>query len=260
MKLKEENLHAGHRERMREKFRTYGRAVMHSHELLEMLLFHVVSYRNTNPIARRLMLRFSTLDGVFSATREELMEVEGVGPKIADFLISVGKINLFDCKETFGNVSRASFASYTDVGEYFAEYFKESRDYQVVLLLLNGKMEFLNLVSMGNFDYDSAAVKAEPFISEAVRVNASVAVVAHHHPYGPLFPTPGDKATNDMIFDAFSKSGISLVEHYVVSGGKFVGIMHNLAAAFSQPSPFSAFHGISDGDHQSRSISEEERL
>ena len=59
MQEKKENLHAGHRERMREKFRTYGRAVMHSHELLEMLLFHVVTYKNTNPIAKRLMLRFS---------------------------------------------------------------------------------------------------------------------------------------------------------------------------------------------------------
>jgi DNA repair protein RadC len=72
-------------------------------------------------------------------------------------------------------------------------------------------MEFLDLVSMSDSDYDSAAVRVEPFISEAIRVNASVAIVAHHHPYGPLFPTPGDMATNDMIFDAFSNAGISLV-------------------------------------------------
>jgi DNA repair protein RadC len=260
MKLKEENLHAGHRERMREKFRTYGRAVMHSHELLEMLLFHVVSYRNTNPIARRLMLRFSTLDGVFSATREELLDVEGVGPKIADFLLSVGKINLFDAKEEFADIQKSSFGSYNDVGEYFVDYFKESRAYEVVLLLLNGKMEFLDLVSMSDSDYDSAAVRVEPFISEAIRVNASVVIVAHHHPYGPLFPKPGDKATNHMIFDAFSNAGISLVEHYVVSGGKFVGIMHNLAAAFSQPSPFCDFHGISDGACQNSDVSEENEL
>lgn len=245
MQQKKENLHAGHRARMREKFRTYGRAVMHSHELLEMLLFHVVSYKNTNPIARRLILQFSTLDGVFSATREELMKVDGVGPRIADFLISVGRINPFDCDEEIANSQRLRLGGYLEVGEYLVDYFKESRGYEVVLLLLNGKMELLNLVSMYSSDYDSAKVKSEPFISEAVRSNASVAVIAHHHPYGPLFPTPGDKATNDMIFDAYSKVGVSLVEHYVISGGKFVGIMHNLAAAFSQPSPFHAFHGTS---------------
>ena len=123
------------------------------------------------------------------------------------------------------------------------KYFEKSREYEVVLLLLNGKMEFLDLVSMCKADYDSAAVKAAPFVSEAINKNASVAVIAHHHPYGPLFPTPGDKATNDMIFTALQNAGVSLVEHYVVSGGRFVGIMHNLAAAFST-SMFDAFHGI----------------
>ena len=63
-----------------------------------------------------------------------------------------------------------------------------------------------------------------------------------------------------MIFDAFSKAGISLVEHYVVSGGKFVGIMHNLSAAFSQPSPFYAFHGAAEGGTESKEFIEGEGL
>ncbi len=260
MQQKKESLHAGHRKRMREKFRAYGRAVMHSHELLEMLLFHVVQYKNTNPLARRLILCFSTLDGVFSATREELMAIEEVGPKIADFLISVGKLNPFDCTEELLEVPKLRFGGYADVGEFFVEHFKESQGYEVVLLLLNGKMEFLDMISMCDADYDSAAVKAEPFISAAIRANASVAVIAHHHPYGPLFPTPGDKVTNDMIFDAFSKVGISLVEHYVISGGRFVGIMHNLAAAFSQPAPFDLFHGTSGTVGQNNGFHEEDKL
>ena len=247
MQQKKENLHAGHRERMREKFRTYGRAVMNSHELIEMLLFHVVSYKNTNPIARRLMLRFSTLDGIFSASREQLMEVEGVGPKIADFLISVGKVGIGDSTEVISK-PRVRFERYEKAGDYFAEYFRDSRKYEVVLMLLNAKMEFLDCISMLSADYDSAAIKAEPFITEAIRANASVALIAHHHPYGPLFPTPGDRATNDMISDAFARTGVSLVEHYVVSGGKYVGMMHHLAAAFSQPLPFRYFHGLADSD------------
>ena len=89
-----EGIHSGHRKRMRDKFFDYGRDIFHAHELLEMFLFHAVQYKNTNPIARNLLLRFSTLDGVLSASREELMSVEGVGPKIADMLITVGKIYL----------------------------------------------------------------------------------------------------------------------------------------------------------------------
>ena len=242
MERKKENLHAGHRERMREKFRAYGSAVMHSHELLEMLLFHLVPYKNTNPVARRLMLRFSTLDGIFSASREELMQVEGVGPKIADFLISVGKIDPFDCGEELSSERKLCFDRYDSVGNYFVERFRGNQRYEVVLLLLNNKMEFLDCITMCGVDYDSAAVKAEPFVSAALRAKAAVAVIAHNHPFGPLFPTPGDKETNRMIFDAMDGVGVSLVEHYVVSGDRFVGMMHSLSAAFSVPSFFERFH------------------
>ena len=242
MEQKKENLHAGHRERMREKLRVYGSAVMNSHELLEMLLFHLVPYKNTNPVARRLMLRFSTLDGIFSASREELMSVEGVGPKIADLLLSVGKIDPFDCDEAFLCEKKIRFERYDEVGDYFVEYFGGSQKYEVVLLLLNNKMEFIDCITMFDTDYDSAAVKAEPFVSEALRANAAVAIIAHNHPFGPLFPTPGDKETNRMIFDAMDSAGVSLIEHYVVSGDRFVGMMHSLFAAFSVPSFFERFH------------------
>ena len=85
-------IHAGHRARMREKFSLYGRDIFHTHELLEMLLYHVIPYKNTNPIAKNLLDRFGSLDGVLSASRDELISVDGVGPKAADMLLSLAKI------------------------------------------------------------------------------------------------------------------------------------------------------------------------
>ena len=96
---------------MREKFLSYGRDVFHSHELLEMFLFHAVKYKNTNPIAKNLMARFSTLEGVFSASREELLSVDGVGPKIADMILSVGEIDAFSENEEKDGAKRYPRAS-----------------------------------------------------------------------------------------------------------------------------------------------------
>ena len=228
-----EGIHAGHRHRMREKFLDYGRDVFHTHELLEMLLFHSVRYKNTNHIAKNLMLRFSDIDGVLSASREELMSVEGVGPKIADMLISVGKIRL-ESEEVKACDTKMVFTDYRSTGEFFVNYFDSRFTYEISMLLLNNKMEYIDMISVRDTDYDSGAVKAEPFISAAIRARAAVAIIAHNHPYGPPFPSPGDKATNDMMFDAFSKSGILLAEHYVVSGTGFVGFMNHLSTAFSQ--------------------------
>ena len=234
-------LHSGHRQRMRDKFLCYGRDVFHSHELLEMLLFHAVQYKNTNPIAKNLLLRFSTLDGVFSASREQLLSVEGVGPKIADMILSVGKIDVLAENEEPCDGARRIFDDYSATGRFFVDYFDSRFTYETVILLLNSKMEYLDCRTLYELDYDTAAIKAEPFIDAAIRARAAVAIIAHNHPYGPHFPSIGDKATNNMIAESLSKSGVLLAEHYVVSGNKFVGFMNNLTMAFSQYSDVERF-------------------
>lgn len=238
---KKKMLHAGHRGRMREKFTQYGRDVFNTHELLEMLLFHVIPYKNTNEIAKKLISRFSTIDGVFSASREELMSVAGVGPKVADMLFDIGKISLADDTRNKEAYIRRSFGDYREAGEFFVEYFDGRETSAVVLMLLNSKMELIDCISLYDMDYESAGIKPEPFINAAIAANASVAVVAHNHPYGPLFPTQGDMVTNKIISDSLSAVGIPMLEHYIVSGKGYVGFMTNLSTAFSQHSEIEKF-------------------
>ena len=231
---KKEMLHAGHRGRMREKFKQYGRDVFHTHELLEMLLFHIIPYKNTNEISKNLIARFDGIDGVLSATREELMSVDGVGARVADMLVDIGKISL---TEDVGNASEKSFQSFDDyceVGEFFVEYFRGLQSSAVLLVLLNNKMELIDCVRLYDVDYESAKIKPGPFIDAVIENNASVAIIAHNHPYGPLFPTQGDFATNSMISSSLSAMGIPLLEHYIVSGDAYLGFMTNLSTAFSQ--------------------------
>ena len=90
MAVSDKGLHDGHRGRMREKLLMHGARVFATYELLEMLLYYVIPYRDTNPVAKRLMASFGSLDGVLSASREELLAVEGVGSRVADFLLEFG--------------------------------------------------------------------------------------------------------------------------------------------------------------------------
>ena len=68
----EELVHRGHRKRMRRKFSDFGDIVFDTYELLEMLLYYTVPVRDTNPLAKRLLVEFGSLDGVLSASKENL--------------------------------------------------------------------------------------------------------------------------------------------------------------------------------------------
>lgn len=79
---------AGHRRR------TISR-VVHSqeaypHDLLECLLFRACPRKDMYDCATALLQAFGSLDGVFSASLEELCAVEGVGENVARYLQIVG--------------------------------------------------------------------------------------------------------------------------------------------------------------------------
>ena len=81
-----ENLHSDHRKRVRERFEREGALSLEPHVLLELYLYDVLPRVDTNPIAHRLLTRFRSLDGVFTAPYEELIKVKGVGPVTASYI------------------------------------------------------------------------------------------------------------------------------------------------------------------------------
>lgn len=231
-------LHKGHRQRMRDKLLSYGGRVMQNYELLEMLLFYVIPCKNTNPLAKRLMLKFGDLDGVFSASVEELCEVEGVGKGVAEFLKTVADL----LSESNDEACDDSFDDYDKVGHFLVEKLSGERDYKTVMLVFDNRMNLLDYKVIYDLEYSSGAVRAEAFIDFAVKTRAAVAITAHNHPYGPLFPTVGDMATNNAVSTALSMAGINHVEHYIVSGNRFLGITNQLCLSLVQSPELDRFY------------------
>ncbi len=224
--INENHIHEGHRSRMKSKLVRHGSEIFDTYELLEMLLYYAVPYKDTNPIAKLLLDKFGTLDGVLSADREELMSVKGVGEKAADFLLTVGASpDILGAK--LSETMCESFKVYSKAGQYFVHLFSEHKGHRVALMLLDNKMRCIDCELLYSLDYDSGEVKPKMFIDKAMRLHASVAITAHSHPYGPLFPSEGDRATNLLISGALKSMGVTHAEHFVVSGDKYIGIMNN---------------------------------
>ena len=70
---KEKSIHAGHRERIRERARREGLAAFSEHEVLELLLTYAIPQKDVNPLAHALIDRFGSVSNVFGADENELM-------------------------------------------------------------------------------------------------------------------------------------------------------------------------------------------
>jgi len=107
-------MHELHRERIKEKYGKEGFEKFEEHVVLEFVLFHVLPRIDTNPQGHRLLRGFGGLDRIFNASEEELQRIQGIGPKAAVLLKSIGGIMLFRflMQELGGKeVSRLSMAA-----------------------------------------------------------------------------------------------------------------------------------------------------
>lgn len=234
------NDHLGHRARMREKFTENSPALFHTHELLEMLLYSVYSCQDTNPVAHRLLDRFSSLAGIFSASREELLSVEGVGERCADVLLSLGAFSEALTDRSVCERER-TFSDFRTVGEYFVSYFEEKKTPACVVLLLDDRMRFLSFEHIRDCDFSSGALTGAPFVRAALSVGASVAILAHNHPHGAPIPSEGDLVGSGIVVEALRMAGVTVAEHYIVCGRRFAGFLSRSPFAVRQAGEISRF-------------------
>lgn len=221
--IDDSRIHEGHRERMRRKLLKHGQDIFDTYELLEMLLYHVIPYKDTNPIAKRLLCAFGSLDGVLKADKKELMGVSGIGERSAEFIVEVGRLSSIIGAEIVPE-NDDCFTNYESVGEFLVDFFADAKDKCVGAMFLDSSMRLICAKILYNLDYESGGVKAKTFIDEAVKNRASVVITAHCHPFGPFYPSDGDRATNNAVTNALNIAGLVHAEHYIVSGTDYAGI------------------------------------
>lgn len=222
MQLSDERIHEGHRARMRAKLREHGARIFDTYELLEMLLYYVVPYKDTNPISKRLLARFGSLDGVLRASEAELAEVDGIGAKAAAFLAAVGRLTDLTALRG-GDTEPPVFDDFNRAGEFFVDYFDRNKKVNIVLLLLDDCMRLLGVERIPGDNFSSASVHPKHFISAALRYHATIAIIGYTHRGSVAYPYSGDYETCRMLRYELNRLGINLVEQFIVGGNEYNG-------------------------------------
>ncbi len=216
--------HAGHRQRMRERFRTQGLDGFADHEVLELLLFYAIPQRNVNPLAHELLAHFGSLHGVLDAPVEALAQAPGVGEYAATLLSLFSHVSRR--LEKSRQAERKVLKNRGDAQRHCLQLLNGQRLEHFYTVCLDAQMRIVSdaLIARGSL----GEVPAYPrlVVEAALRYNAYCVVLCHNHPGGSLVPSQQDVEVTRKLAELLEGVGISVADHIIVADGEALSMVN----------------------------------
>ncbi|UZT83178.1 JAB domain-containing protein [Caproicibacterium sp. BJN0003] len=220
-KTSPKNPHAGHRERMRERYRKEGIEGFAEHEVLEMMLFYCERCSDTNALSHRLLERFGSLSGVLDAPEQELRKVKGIGEVAITFFKQLP--DFYRCYQISASKAPRIY-NYAEAGRLFLNRFQGMKEECVQMMLLdsNQRMRWCGILTKGSVT--ASAIYMKPLVKMAVQYDAVFAILAHNHPSGAILPSKEDLQVTEAVRDALRTVEVTLADHIIVAGDQFLSL------------------------------------
>jgi len=217
--MPDDNLHIGHRERLRKRFLKDGLDAFEDHQILELLLFHVIPRGDTNPIAHRLIKRFGSLSAVLEADPKDVAGVEGIGEKAAAFLSIIPQVTRRYFHDRVLR-DRPKLNTSEAVTEYLIPLMagRPEEVFYVLCLDTQCRVVYPALVSEGTVK--EASVYPRHVIEEAIRYRAASVILAHNHPTGRAKSSQQDHRLTRLLVQALGPLDIKVLDHIIIAGNQ----------------------------------------
>ncbi len=219
---KEKNAHAGHRKRMKERFLHEGLAHFSGHEVLEMLLYYAIPYRDTNDLGHTLENSFGSLTKVLEADYQDLIKVDGVTPHIATLITLCGQLARRYQREQYAFTT--PLYKPDEFGKHLIPWFSGQKDESVVLMSMDNRYKVLNTTRVFTGSVNSTQFSMRGAVQQLLRDNATMVVMAHNHPNGHAFPSNADIETTRRFAKLLKDLGIKLIDHLIISEDDYVSL------------------------------------
>ena len=205
----------GHRDRLREKFRTNGAQALADYELLELLLFRSIPRRDIKPLAKELLNEFGSLAEILGASPTRLASFKGLGKMVISDLKLIHAAAITMTAENIRD--RTLLGSWSAVLDYCrtAMAFSEIEQFRILFL---DKKNFLiadEVQQTGTVDH--TPVYPREVAKRALELSATAILLVHNHPSGDPTPSTADIEMTKTIMDTLTPLGVTVHDHIIIA-------------------------------------------
>jgi len=189
---------------------------------LAELLAAVVGGGQQIEVAERLLVRFGgDIQRLYKANVAEIAQVHGIGQQTAVRLKAALALAI-RLHEPTGE--RPVINSPADAAALVQAEMSLLEQEHLRVLLLDTRNRLLDIVEVYCGSVNSSQVRVAEIFRPAIQRNAPAIVVIHCHPSGDPTPSPDDVIVTKAIAQAGKLLDISLVDHLVIGGSRYVSL------------------------------------
>ena len=209
------NIHAGHRERVRENVLKNGFEQLEDHRLLELLLFYSIPREDTYEIAHRVLNEFGSFSVIIKATPKKLTQVQGVGKNSAIQIAAIGE--LFKRVIEEGAVKRTPYKTIEELVALVKSQYLNEKNEKMLFICFDSAMRLKKIESFTEGDSVRTSTELKTALSKILENDPSFVIMAHNHPEGPALPSNTDVTSTSTVSTTLRRLGINLADHIIIN-------------------------------------------
>lgn len=215
--------HSGHRDRLRERAAKGGIDALPDYELLELLLFRSVPYKDTKPLAKDLLARFGGLEGIGAASHEaidaQVAETMGYARGKGTRATALDLQLIFDVARRVARepaAKRPVISSWTALLSYVRIALQHEPREQFRVLYLDKKNQLILDEVQNRGTVDHAPVYPREVVRRALELSSPNIILVHNHPSGDPTPSQADIDMTRQVVAAGHPLNVTVHDHLIV--------------------------------------------
>lgn len=203
----------GHRKRIREKIKSFGLDALTDAELLEYVLYAFIPRKDTSKLAHALIEDYGSLQGVMTASAEELVRYKNMTDNAANFLPLIPEFYSRAVSASLINVN--AFTNPHIIKRYMVSKLGHYKEEKFLLIALDKYGRFIKYKMVGEGDTVHVTVSKQILLEFVLSTKAKKLIVGHNHPFANAYPSQSDINLAREMESLISAVGADLADHVI---------------------------------------------
>ncbi len=214
----EENLHEGHRARLRKRLLDLDCKNWNEHEVMELFLYFGCPRKDMNEVAHKLINAFGSFLRVVDSNVYDLVEIGGITRTTAEYIVFARKfLNYYNYLKS---TEVTTFYTFEDVCAYLSGFFCGEYNENVHLAFLTSAGQTIYEYNIKGASPTESLVSLREIAENCIRYHAACLMIAHTHPSGFAEPSPEDDKFTKKLVSFLDDIGVSLFDHLIWADGR----------------------------------------